>query len=353
MSSKKKKIYIVGPLPPPLGGVSSHVHYLAENLAISGFLPIVLDPYRCAGAKKVKGGYRRVDCSTFVGRIGLIFFLLFSSFGSSSPVHFHFSRMNGVFIGALCVSFLLRKCFITLHHGEIDRDFDNKCWCVKYVLLFLVRRYKRVFALSSRQQKFYERIGVDLEKITRWPVMPVVLPKDVVPVRKTEVDRRSIKIITSGMLCNSYGYRDSIRLCKMLSKETPVELAIYLYGEGNYQNFREELLSEVGQANVNFYYKTDYPEFIRELSSANLYLRPTTVDSFGLTVTEALDLGVPVVASDVCERDPRATVFTVGNVGELFKRVTEIIDGSASYCGNFRNEKPVQDIGSVWVKMYE
>jgi hypothetical protein len=54
-------------------------------------------------------------------------------------------------------------------------------------------------------------------------------------------------------------------------------------------------------------------EFLAVLAKARMFARPNNVDSFGVSVLDALQVGTPVVASDVCERPIGAVVFQTDN----------------------------------------
>ena len=52
-------------------------------------------------------------------------------------------------------------------------------------------------------------------------------------------------------------------------------------------------------------------------------MRSTFADGDAITVREALDLGIPVVASDVVARPPGAVLFTTGDEADLSRKLIE------------------------------
>ena len=45
------------------------------------------------------------------------------------------------------------------------------------------------------------------------------------------------------------------------------------------------------------------------MKRSSLFVRPVSSDSFGLSILESLEVGVPTVASDVCDRPAGCKVF--------------------------------------------
>jgi len=50
-------------------------------------------------------------------------------------------------------------------------------------------------------------------------------------------------------------------------------------------------------------------------------LRPNVSDGYGVSLQEALDLGVPAIASDVCERPKGAILFKNNDIDDLSQKI--------------------------------
>lgn len=72
--------------------------------------------------------------------------------------------------------------------------------------------------------------------------------------------------------------------------------------------------------------------FNEVLSYTSLYIRPTRTDSYGLSVSEALDFGIPTIASNVCERPNQVNLFNNGDLNDLYKKVEYVFS-------NYENQK--------------
>ena len=63
------------------------------------------------------------------------------------------------------------------------------------------------------------------------------------------------------------------------------------------------------------------------LCRSSLYIRPTRSDGDSVSVREALDAGIPVLASDVCDRPYGVTVYPYGDDRQLLAGVLSLLDG--------------------------
>jgi L-malate glycosyltransferase len=90
--------------------------------------------------------------------------------------------------------------------------------------------------------------------------------------------------------------KDVIRIFDLLVKKTPAHLV--LIGDGPERSAAELLTRELGIADsVCFLGRQEL--FVPWLQSADLFLLPSELESFGLAALEAMSCGVPVIATDV------------------------------------------------------
>jgi glycogen(starch) synthase len=322
----KKTVFIVGPVPSPIGGISTYVHSLASILASSGNDTVVLDFYPKNGKKKINGIYRHIECASFLGKIRGLLKIVWVAWATNHPIHFHFSTLNGVLIGVVLSGCRVDRCLITLHHGDNRRRYQKSSPITQQAIKYIMPKYKKVVALSEDQSMFYENLGVAPKRIDVAPVPLEIDSEQKIGTARSRSRSTSAKILTSGMLQDYYGYSDSIELCRKIQEPLNVSLSIYLYGEGDLESFKKKLMLQASGLEIEIFYEIERSKFLRELSSASLYVRPTYVDSFGMTVSEALKLGIPVVASDICQREIGTIVFRTGNMSEFKEKVCDALN---------------------------
>ena len=116
-----------------------------------------------------------------------------------------------------------------------------------------------------------------------------------------------------------------------------------MIGDGPERLFIQQLVRELKLgADVHFLGEQDQLEPL--FFCADLFLLPSEQESFGLTALEAMNCGVPVIATDV---GGLPEVITHGETGYLFP-VGDIADMAASAVGPSRRPGParaLQDAG--------
>jgi glycosyltransferase involved in cell wall biosynthesis len=100
--------------------------------------------------------------------------------------------------------------------------------------------------------------------------------------------------------------------------------ALAKIGDQNYfQKIREKI--EQLQCTDQIYFLTGQKELWPLLKDADLFVRPTLSDSFGISVAEALLFGTPAIASDTCIRQKGTILFKTGDQVDFFKKVEEVL----------------------------
>lgn len=329
-----KQVAIVGPLPPPIGGVSSHILRLLLFLADNGFSCTVLDGYPAETKMKLPG----VNHLFFSGRwrfLKILFFLCTARSKQIDVVHLHFSHILGNF---LLFSLLLkrnRKVILTLHHGDQLSRFRHTLLPLKLLSIFALHRMDLVVALSTQQLQFFRSLNIPQNRLVRWETaMPLhispdssLLPDEVRNISDNVSRRDEIILITSGYPTSYYGFYECIELLDIISSLMTCRLIVSLYGTGSDPVYEKKLrASLLDHPRVILVGPLPAAGFAALLLKASLYIRPSTIDSYGLAITDALNLGVPCVASDVCSRDSRCVTFPVGNKDAFFKQALSIIE---------------------------
>jgi glycosyltransferase involved in cell wall biosynthesis len=331
----KQKIAIVGPLPFPVGGVSSHVFRLSSLLQAEGFECSIFDFY----PEKIKNVPK--DVNHFSSKYTNIFFRflwLFCKvvFANKNIIHFNFSVPTGFFpfICSLMPKFS-RRFYVTLHHGDLLNKFNRSNFMIKMLSRIALKRMDKIIALSHDQKLFYENILSSTAKVDRWlSVIPSGLttnlslaPQVIQDIRPLKDGGKDILIVTSGYPNPSYRYELCVDLLKYLSKDISCTLIVCLYGKecdhGYSIDIKESLLNEKKVFVVG---EMEPDGFLALLEKADLYVRPSLIDSYGLAITDALDVGTPCLASDVCDRDPRCELFPVNDKHLFFLKAKTIID---------------------------
>ena len=325
-------ILIVGPLPPPIGGVSSHVQRLSAVLVGGGYNCTVLDIYRQSPKVDVPGATHKV--CPYRSQFLAVFWLLYELWeGHGDIIHLHFSRIVGLFpLLAFLIPKKGRKVFLTLHHGDQAALLRPLLLPFRILIRHALQGVDKIIALSPKQESFYLESGVKSENMVRLTsdIPSKVSPDNsLLPETVSGLNEHGAEtiLVTSGYPNKYYGYEASLHLLDYLSQHFPCRLIVSLYGKSKDPEYERDLRKKL-EANpkVTLVGPLPMPGFLALLKKADLYVRPTTVDSYGLAITDALDLGVECLASDVCVRDPRCQTFPVGEMDAFCKSAMGILN---------------------------
>jgi glycosyltransferase involved in cell wall biosynthesis len=116
-----------------------------------------------------------------------------------------------------------------------------------------------------------------------------------------------------------YGFDTAIQLLKHLNTSDSSIGLIIMLGSNNDQTYFSFLQNEIHMSNLTshvLWLIGDYylPAIVCHVSCM---IRPTISENFGISVAEAIDLGIPVVASDSCFRYSGALVYNLQNLREF------------------------------------
>ncbi len=110
-----------------------------------------------------------------------------------------------------------------------------------------------------------------------------------------------------------------IKALAEIKKEIP-SIQCKIIGSGPAEEELKRLTKRLGLENtIHFYgYVKDYNEMLKEAKKAHLFVQPSTLEGFGITVIEALALGLPYVISDI---PPFIEITKNGKGGEIFQQM--------------------------------
>jgi glycosyltransferase involved in cell wall biosynthesis len=335
------RVLLVGDYPPPYGGVAIHVQQLHRFLRDRGVEAKVLD----IG----KGG--RPDPDVIPVRSLAQFGVRLAGFLSAGwTVHVHTSGNNPKsWMLAVAAGLPAPRSprVITLHSGLLP-DFLASSPAHRAFARAALMGYSRVIAVSEAVKQALVGCGVPAEKILVHPafcasqVRPGVLT-DAAELART---RRKPLLAMAHHPSPVYGRMVMFRALRLLADELPgVGLAVFGPGTRTPEFARDAREARVAPF-LEDMGELAHEEALALLSRCDAFIRPTTHDGDAISVREALALGVPCVASDVCARPEGTYLFKAGHAADLAQRVRQALaEGPASVAS--------PDAGPVMLGLYE
>lgn len=335
------KVLLVGDYPPPYGGVAIHVQQLHGYLRGCGVEAKVLD----IG----KGGRPAPDVHPV--RSPAHFALRLAGFLSSGwTVHVHTSGNNPkswVLAGMVGGMPGLRSSrIITLHSGLLP-DYLAASGARRNFARVALAGYSRVVAVSQAVRDAVVACGVPPEKVVIHPAFLAsqVRPGPVPPVVDAARARRRPLIAMAHHPSPVYGRKLAFRALKLLAQEHP-DVGLALFGPGlDAEDFVRDA-RELGVAgNLEVLGTLEHAAALGLMARCDAFLRPTTHDGDSISVREALALGVPCVASNVCARPEGTRLFAADDAKDLARAVKEAVAAGPAV-------QPSVDVGPELLALY-
>ncbi len=333
------RVLLIGDYPPPHGGVAVHVKQLHDFLLSRGVEALVLD----IG----KGGQPAPDVipvrtPTQYGR------KLSGFLREGWTVHVHTSGNNpkSWMLAATAGVHARAPRVITLHSGLIP-DYLASSLARRAFARVALAGYDRVVAVSEAVYEAVARCGVPEEKLVMYPAFCAsqVRPAPASPAVEAARARRNTLLAVAHHPSPVYGRRLAFHALRTLSESLPgVGLAVFGPGTRTEEFNRDarefgvvDLLENLGEL--------EHGQALALMQRCDAFLRPTTHDGDALSVREALTLGVPCVASDVCARPEGTWTFQGGNAVDLADQVLKALRSE-------RRQVLSPDAGPVLLAMY-
>ncbi len=333
--NKKVKIVIVGPYPPPYGGISIHIKRIRKYLEKDYIEYIIYNESRIVEYENIINVKPISSYKKFIFRIPFLKYDI---------LHFHSTDLKiHMLLG--CYRFFGKKILLTIH-GE--------CWFSQlaklnlvdhYLILLSLRNIDKIICVNPRIKEGLLDLGFDSKKIE---VIPAFIPPTSDEIEIIQLPEFFHKIrhkhkflVTANAFRISfyknqdlYGIDLSIELMKLLIDNGYRDIGfIYVIPDiGDYDYFKKmQNLVKKYTLEDNFYFYTKPVAYPAVINMCNLFIRPTNTDGDALSIREALTLQKPTIASDVCTRPEGTIFFKNRNIDDLYIKTTETINNYEEY----------------------
>jgi len=205
------------------------------------------------------------------------------------------------------------------------------------MMKFMLKSVSHCIAINPDIKEKLEAMGAQPEKIS---VIPSFLPPPVRAEEIAEIPRETWDFIAGHkpvIAANAYaiikyqgqdlyGIDMCIELCAALKNIYPgVGLVFFLprIGDNEYFDKLKRRISEKGVED-DFLFQTTPCQLYPVLMKSDIFVRPTAIDSYGISVAEAIHFKVPAIASDVCLRPEGTVIFKSRDIAEFIDRVRTV-----------------------------
>jgi glycosyltransferase involved in cell wall biosynthesis len=302
------KVLLIGPLPPPHGGISVHVSGIERHLVAAGIACRVLD------MSLVRPGFA---FGWLVLRHALLGWTL----------HFHTNGHNAkswlLALGCGLAGQSRGGCILTLHSGMSPGYLSAARLWRRKLAAFTCSLYRQVICVSPEIRNGLLLLGLESR---RAEVLPAFLSTERIAVApeaglQAWIGRHRPLLSTVLFFRPEYGFALLVTGLARLSRQYPA-FGCLVMGRGEQRAEAEDRVREAGlEENILLLGDVDHDACLALMSACDVFLRPTLEDGDSISVREALSLGVPVVASRVGARPAGAILFQPGCVDDMLAKL--------------------------------
>lgn len=325
----KNRIGILGPYPPPVGGVSVHIQRLSQYLEEKGIRHIVYD------TSKVKEESKSCYVISNMKKWLIKYVLTFPD----KILHIH--DRDWYLIAALSLSSRIHKTktLVSFHSfRETPEQFSRLKKCAFYismknVSIFIVDGnddYKKLLKYCKDKKKVYnispfiapEIREEDFGKVDEY-IWKYIHSKDIVLVGNAF----KISFYKDEDL---YGIDMCIELIRELKsryvdKNVGLIFCLPIIGDENYYHKLNKLINQYDLKDQFLFINKNLPLY-PIISKASMFVRPTNTDGDSISVREALALGIPTICSDASVRPEQVITFKTRDMEDFIDKVSYVIE---------------------------
>ncbi|MBI3895001.1 MAG: glycosyltransferase family 4 protein [Acidobacteria bacterium] len=320
------KLLLIGPYPPPHGGISVHMAETKKQLEQAGVSCCVLNLNRSAPKSD------QYIC--FRSSLGLLRILFFHA-RRGWIFHLHTNGHNGKswLLALACglIGQLAPACLLTVHSGMAPLYLNGESLWRRHLARIAGWLYDRIVAVNHQIQGALISLGISPDRLEVVPAHLSTAPSASLPEMFEELVQQSQPLITTVLFYRpEYGFELLIHALGRLRYRYP-NLRCLFMGSGEQQEEAERLIQEEGMKDtIKLLGDLPHEHCLALISVSDLFVRPTLEDADSISVREALSLGIPTVVSDVGHRPPGTLLFRAGDRNDLVSKMEAAL---ATYCG--------------------
>lgn len=324
-------VLILGPVPPPFGGISVHLSRVVPLLEQAGLKVAVLNHFGSQDLPFVVGALNRSPFN---------YYSVPRRF-RARVLHYHHSRW--VHLVAFVIGSGRRDAgrMLTLHAGDIAKHFPelrSRTPFVRRITLWALRRFDTIIVVDPKIADVlrHEDTGARIE------VLPAFVESVGGPMRyEPELEAflsegrvlvaaaYGVQFLDDGS--ELYGLDTLVSAFEPLAREmSDLRLALFVAraperrrAQRHLEQLRRALADAGLEGRVFVGFGLPLPPAFRDNV---VFVRPTRAEGDALSVREAQRAGVPVVASDVVERPLGVTTFPTGDAALLVSALRRTLE---------------------------
>lgn len=331
------KVVIIGPAPPPMGGISIHIKRIMHHLEKRGIECVLYNESETVVAES--GIIPIRNYKKFLLNLLLIRGDLFHVHST----HLHLRMLLGFY------ALLGKKIMMTVHGDSLMKQLECSKGLEGFLLRWSLQRVDRIVCVNAAHAGRLVAMGIQEKRVYTIPayIKPVERHEDataIPPHVQNFISSAGFLISANGSVRleqgkDLYGIDQLLWLTRELAEtRSDVRVLFCVLGvsvqseeEFHYYEELKRRIRSDGLEGRFLFYEAENTEFYPILQQSRLFIRPTLEDGYGVSIAEALQYKVPAIASNVCTRPEGTIEYEAGDAVELLLKVKEVMHNEHAF----------------------
>jgi glycogen synthase len=320
------RVLLLGPYPPPHGGVETNLVAIRTFLLKRGIPCAVINITRHRKAEADEIYYPK-------GAAQLLRLLVCLHY---DILHLHVGGLLSrrvLRLGLACSLIPSKKTVFTFHSGGYPSTPQGRSTGPRSFDGLVLRRFDHLIAVNQEILQFFLKLGVSHKRVQL--IAPHAFPEGESyegslpePLATFFTEHRPV-FISAGQLEPEYDLLVQIEAFARVRAHFP-KAGLVLLGHGSLeQDLRNRIQVDHSAADILLSGDIPHAAAMRAISRADLMLRTTLYDGDAISVREALHLGTPVIATDNGMRPAGVRLVPTSSVQALQEAIEQTLMASA------------------------
>ena len=195
-----------------------------------------------------------------------------------------------------------KKILMFYHHGAMRKEYHDR---------YGYKKSEKIIAVSDniaeKLKAYRKKYAKKIVAVNNVIDIDSIAEKSKESIEEGLFSENKFNIVSCGRMAKEKGFDLAVEACKLLVENNHKDINWIFVGDGPQKESIEKQIALYGLENyikLTGMKKNPYPYIAR----ADLFVQPSRVEAFGLTIAEAMVLGVPVLST---ETDGAKEIFAV------------------------------------------
>ncbi len=322
------RVLLLGPYPPPHGGVQTNLVAIRAFLIKNGVSCSVINitRHRKPDAEEVYYPESAVQLLALLARLPY------------DVLHLHIGGMLTNRLLALSLACTLRsgtKSVMTFHSGGFPSTPEGQALGPASFAGFVLRRFDGVIGVNEEIVSFLHNVGIRPQRvrcISPYAFLPKDLSPDLLPPHLAAfLETHDPILLSVGLLEPEYDLPLQIETLPLVRQKFP-DAGLLLIGSGSLEaSLRARIDASPSAQHILLAGDVPHAATMEAVSRSRLMLRTTLYDGDALSVREALQLGTPVIATDNGMRPAGVRLIPKSDSQALLRVIDEALQHAAEH----------------------